>query len=110
MAATVAIGTAQGDLTATTFGLGYLASAFLFAGIIAVPAIGWSKFNRNPVFSFWFAYVVTRPSVPRSPTGWASPGAPAGWGGAAGPSPSGWPWHLLSRRLAGRHPCRCPGP
>ncbi len=59
--ATFALGTAVGDLTATTFGIGYLASAFLFAGIIAVPAIGWSKFGWNPIFSFWFAYVVTRP-------------------------------------------------
>ena len=59
--ATFAMGTALGDLTATTFGLGYLASAFLFAGIIAIPAIGYWKFGWNPIFSFWFAYVVTRP-------------------------------------------------
>jgi uncharacterized membrane-anchored protein len=59
--ATFALGTALGDLTATTFGLGYLASAFLFAGIIAVPAVGWWKLNWNPIFSFWFAYVITRP-------------------------------------------------
>ena len=59
--ATFAMGTAVGDLTATTLGLGYLASGFLFAGLISIPAIGYWKFRWNPVFSFWFAYVVTRP-------------------------------------------------
>ncbi len=59
--ATFAMGTAIGDLTATTLGLGYLASGFLFAALISIPAIGYWKFRWNPVFSFWFAYVVTRP-------------------------------------------------
>ncbi len=59
--ATFALGTAIGDLTATTFDLGYLTSGFLFAGLIAVPAIGYWRFHWNPIFSFWFAYVVTRP-------------------------------------------------
>jgi uncharacterized membrane-anchored protein len=59
--ATFAMGTALGDLTATTLGLGYLASAFLFAAVIAIPAIGYWKFSWNPIFSFWFAYVITRP-------------------------------------------------
>ena len=35
--------------------------AVLFAVIISIPAVGWSKLRWNPVFSFWFAYVVTRP-------------------------------------------------
>jgi len=59
--ATFAMGTAVGDLTATTFHLGYLASGLLFAGLIAVPALGYWRFRWNPIFSFWFAYVVTRP-------------------------------------------------
>jgi uncharacterized membrane-anchored protein len=59
--ATFALGTAVGDLTATTFGLGYLTSALLFAGVIAVPAVGYWRFHWNPIFSFWFAYVATRP-------------------------------------------------
>jgi len=59
--ATFAMGTALGDLTATTIGLGYLPSAVLFAGVIAIPAIGFRFFAWNGVFSFWFAYVVTRP-------------------------------------------------
>jgi uncharacterized membrane-anchored protein len=59
--ATFALGTAAGDLTATTLHLGYGWSIVLFAGIIAIPAIGYWKFSWNAVFSFWFAYVVTRP-------------------------------------------------
>jgi uncharacterized membrane-anchored protein len=59
--ATFALGTALGDLTATTFNLGYLTSAILFAGAILVPAIGWWRFQLNAVLAFWSAYVLTRP-------------------------------------------------
>ncbi len=59
--ATFAMGTALGDLTATTFHLGYLASGLLFAGVITIPAVGYFRFGWNPIFSFWFAYVATRP-------------------------------------------------
>jgi len=59
--ATFAMGTALGDLTATTFHLGYLASGFLFAVVIAIPAFGYRFLRWNAVFSFWFAYVATRP-------------------------------------------------
>jgi uncharacterized membrane-anchored protein len=59
--ATFALGTALGDLTAVTFHLGYGFSTVLFAGIIAVPAIGFWRFRWNAIFSFWFAYVITRP-------------------------------------------------
>ncbi len=58
---TFALGTAAGDLTATTLGLGYWASGLLFAGLICVPAVGWRFFGLNEVFAFWFAYVLTRP-------------------------------------------------
>src|SRR5579862_9382166 len=54
--ATFAMGTALGDLTATTFGLGYFASAIVFAAVIAVPAFGYRRLGWNPVFCFWFAY------------------------------------------------------
>jgi uncharacterized membrane-anchored protein len=33
----------------------------LFATVIAIPAIGYRFLRWNAVFSFWFAYVVTRP-------------------------------------------------
>ena len=59
--ATFAMGTAVGDLTATTFGLGYFASGLLFAAVIAVPAIGYFRLRWNAIFCFWFAYVATRP-------------------------------------------------
>jgi uncharacterized membrane-anchored protein len=59
--ATFALGTAAGDMTATSLGLGYLESIVLFAVVIAIPVIGYRWFSWNPVFAFWFAYVVTRP-------------------------------------------------
>jgi uncharacterized membrane-anchored protein len=59
--ATFAMGTAVGDMTAVTFHLGYFFSFVLFAGIITIPAIGYRWFSWNPILSFWFAYVVTRP-------------------------------------------------
>ena len=59
--ATFAMGTAVGDLTATTFGLGYFASGLLFAAVIAIPAIGYWRLRWNAIFCFWFAYVATRP-------------------------------------------------
>src|SRR3984957_9058270 len=59
--ATFAMGTAVGDLTATTFHLGYGLSIVLFAGIILVPAAGYRFLRWDPIFTFWFAYVVTRP-------------------------------------------------
>jgi uncharacterized membrane-anchored protein len=59
--ATFALGTAAGDLTATPLNLGYFPSAMLFVAIIAIPAVGWWRFNLNPIVAFWFAYIVTRP-------------------------------------------------
>ncbi|HEU5002627.1 MAG TPA: hypothetical protein VFW71_07610 [Actinomycetota bacterium] len=59
--ATFALGTATGDLTAFSLHLGYVRSALAFAVLIAIPAIGYARFRRGATFSFWFAYVVTRP-------------------------------------------------
>ncbi len=59
--ATFALGTAAGDLTAASMGLGYLASAGVFGLLMLIPAVGWWKFGLNPVVAFWFAYVLTRP-------------------------------------------------
>jgi uncharacterized membrane-anchored protein len=59
--ATFAMGTAVGDLTATTLHVGYGLSIVLFAGILLVPAAGYWVLHWNPIFTFWFAYVVTRP-------------------------------------------------
>jgi uncharacterized membrane-anchored protein len=57
---TFAMGTALGDLFATTFSLGYLASAFVFTALICVPLIAW-RLGANPVLTFWVAYILTRP-------------------------------------------------
>ena len=59
--ATFALGTAAGDLTAASLGLGYLASAVLFSLLFAFPFLARRIAGLNEVFSFWFAYVVTRP-------------------------------------------------
>jgi uncharacterized membrane-anchored protein len=59
--ATFALGTAAGDLTATPLNLGFFPSALLFISIIAIPAVGWWRFDLNPIVAFWFAYIVTRP-------------------------------------------------
>ena len=59
--ATFALGTAAGDMTATTLHLGYFASGFVFAILFLLPAVGYFFFRLNSIFAFWFAYVMTRP-------------------------------------------------
>jgi uncharacterized membrane-anchored protein len=59
--ATFALGTAAGDLTAITLGIGYFGSILLFLAVIAIPAFGYFRFGMNSILAFWFAYVVTRP-------------------------------------------------
>ncbi len=59
--ATFALGTAAGDLTALSLNIGFFGSVVLFAGIIAIPAVGWARFNLNPIVAFWGAYILTRP-------------------------------------------------
>jgi uncharacterized membrane-anchored protein len=58
--ATFALGTAVGDWTAGNLHLNYLPSGLMFSAIIIVPAVAYA-FGANPVFMFWFAYVITRP-------------------------------------------------
>jgi uncharacterized membrane-anchored protein len=59
--ATFALGTAAGDLTASTLGLGYPASALLYGVAFVLPAIAWRFLGANAVAAFWIAYVITRP-------------------------------------------------
>jgi uncharacterized membrane-anchored protein len=59
--ATFALGTAAGDMTATTLHLGYLASGLMFTAWILVPAVAYLRFGVNEVLTFWFAYILTRP-------------------------------------------------
>lgn len=59
--ATFALGTAVGDLTATTFGLGYLASGILFGVLFAIPGIAYRWWGMGATAAFWTSYVLTRP-------------------------------------------------
>jgi uncharacterized membrane-anchored protein len=69
---TFALGTAAGDMTATTFGWGYFTSGIAF--LIAIIAVGAAYYAVNAmlapghrhrstveVLTFWLAYVLTRP-------------------------------------------------
>ncbi len=69
---TFALGTASGDLIAERFDVGYLNSALLFAGIIAIITIAHyvvksilhaehKMQSPNAVLAFWLAYILTRP-------------------------------------------------
>ncbi|WP_373323778.1 COG4705 family protein [Dictyobacter formicarum] len=58
---TFALGTALGDMTASTLGLGYLSSGMLFAVLFALPALAYWLLGLNEILAFWFAYIVTRP-------------------------------------------------
>jgi len=58
---TFALGTAAGDMTATTLHLGFLLSGVMFAGLIAVPAVAHRWLGLNAIVAFWFAYILTRP-------------------------------------------------
>ncbi|OLV19608.1 integral membrane protein [Deinococcus marmoris] len=59
--ATFALGTAAGDFTARTLGLGWLTSGLLFAALMALPVLARVRFKFSPVLAFWWAYVITRP-------------------------------------------------
>ena len=59
--ATFALGTAAGDMTASTMGLGYFTSGVMFGVLFALPAIGFRFGHLNPILTFWTAYVLTRP-------------------------------------------------
>src|ERR1700712_1359282 len=58
---TFALGTALGDLTATTLGFGYGASIVIFAVLFALPFVAARWTSVSAVGTFWFAYVMTRP-------------------------------------------------
>jgi uncharacterized membrane-anchored protein len=59
--ATFALGTALGDFTADSLGMGYLPSGIFFFAVILLPALAWWRFGLNSITAFWMAYVVTRP-------------------------------------------------
>ena len=59
--ATFALGTAAGDMTATTMGLGYFTSGVMFGVLFVLPALAYKLFGLNAILAFWTSYVLTRP-------------------------------------------------
>lgn len=59
--ATFALGTAVGDMFATTLGWGFLESGLGFCVLIVLPLLAYRFLKLNGVVAFWSAYVVTRP-------------------------------------------------
>ena len=58
---TFALGTAAGDLVSERMDLGYWLSALLFALAIGAVALAHLKLGLDAVWSFWVAYILTRP-------------------------------------------------
>ena len=58
---TFALGTAAGDMTATTMGLGYFISGVMFGVLFVLPALAYRWIGLNPILAFWTAYILTRP-------------------------------------------------
>lgn len=59
--ATFALGTAVGDMTASTLHWGFLPSGILFAVLIVLPGLAYRYLGLNGVVAFWSSYVLTRP-------------------------------------------------
>lgn len=55
------LGTALGDWTSDTAGLGYTGAAFLFCGMLMVIAGAYYRTEISHTLLFWAAFIVTRP-------------------------------------------------
>jgi uncharacterized membrane-anchored protein len=55
------LGTALGDWVADTEGLGYAASAIIFASLLSVIAWAYYKTKISHTILFWSAFILTRP-------------------------------------------------
>jgi uncharacterized membrane-anchored protein len=55
------LGTALGDWTADSSGLGYLGGAMVFAAALAIIAAAYFFTKISRVFLFWAAFILTRP-------------------------------------------------
>jgi uncharacterized membrane-anchored protein len=55
------LGTALGDWTADTAGMGYTGAAFLFGGLLALVAAAYYWSNISRTLLFWVAFILTRP-------------------------------------------------
>lgn len=87
---TFALGTAAGDMTAVTFGWGYLASGIVFAVLFALPLLAQRTFGLPEAVSFWTAYVITRPLGASFADWLAVPPARGGLGIGTGLVTLGW--------------------
>ena len=55
------LGTALGDWTADTAGMGYTGAAILFGGLLAVVAAAYYWTHISRTLLFWAAFILTRP-------------------------------------------------
>jgi uncharacterized membrane-anchored protein len=55
------LGTALGDWTADTAGLGYGGGALVFSGMLAVVALAYYRTKISHTVLFWAAFILTRP-------------------------------------------------
>ena len=55
------LGTALGDWTADTAGLGYAGAAGIFGGLLAILVLAYFKTNISRTALFWSAFILTRP-------------------------------------------------
>lgn len=55
------LGTALGDWTADTAGLGYTGGALVFSGLLAAVALAYYRTAINRTALFWAAFILTRP-------------------------------------------------
>jgi len=55
------LGTALGDWTAGTAGLGYRGGALVFSALLALVAIGYFRTAISRTLLFWAAFILTRP-------------------------------------------------
>lgn len=87
---TFALGTAAGDMTAVTFGWGYLMSGIVFAILFAIPLVAQRRRALPEVIAFWTAYVITRPLGASFADWLAVPPARGGLGIGTGLVTLGW--------------------
>lgn len=55
------LGTALGDWTADTAGLGYTGGAVVFSGMLLIIAVAFYRTKISPTGLFWAAFILTRP-------------------------------------------------
>jgi len=55
------LGTALGDWTADTAGLGYTGAALVFGGLLALLVLAWYRTRISRTALFWAAFILTRP-------------------------------------------------